>query len=161
MIRYIPGKTRIKTEFLKNITLGDILLGIACLAFAIVIMASNLFKIAGGDYRWYALLGWLAFSIALYLPVDDGLRLWSSVTLIIKFSAYPKKFSKKEKQNMSGSIKAKECKVSTTSGDASARYIECDYAVLNTFSGDINLTGKIKEKKARSFSGEINYCEIK
>ena len=98
MIRYIPGKTRIKTEFLKNITLGDILLGIACLAFAIVIMASNLFKIAGGDYRWYALLGWLAFSIALYLPVDDGLRLWSSVTLIIKFSAYPKKFSKKEKQ---------------------------------------------------------------
>lgn len=60
-----------------------------------------------------------------------------------------------------GNVKTKECKVSTTSGDASARYIECDYASLNTLSGDINLKGKIKEKKARSFSGSINYCEVK
>lgn len=60
-----------------------------------------------------------------------------------------------------GSLKAKECKISTTAGDARVRYIECDYATLNTFSGDFKLTGKIKEKKARSFSGEINYCEVK
>ena len=38
MIRYIPGKTRIKTEFFKNITLGDIILAIVCMIFAIVIM---------------------------------------------------------------------------------------------------------------------------
>ena len=39
MIRYIPGKTRVKTEFFKNITFGDIMLAIACLIFAIVIIA--------------------------------------------------------------------------------------------------------------------------
>ena len=94
MIRYIPGKTRIKTEFMKNITLGDILLAIICLIFAIVIIASNLFKIAGSDYRWYALLGWLAISISLYLPIDEGLRLWSSVTLVIRFWAFSKKYLK-------------------------------------------------------------------
>ncbi len=92
MIRYIPGKTRIKTEFFRNITFGDIILGIICLIFAIVIIASNLFKIGGVDYRWYALLAWFGISVVLYLPIDDGLRLWSSITLIIRFSAFPKKY---------------------------------------------------------------------
>lgn len=94
MIRYIPGKTRIKTEFFKNITLGDIFLAIVCLVFAIVIIASNLFTINGDDYRWYALIGWMAIAVSLYLPIDDGLRLWSSITLIIRFSAFPKKYIK-------------------------------------------------------------------
>ena len=58
MLRYIPGKTRVKTEFFKNITFGDIILAIICLVFAIIILASNLFKIGGGDYRMYALMGW-------------------------------------------------------------------------------------------------------
>ena len=98
MIRYIPGKTRIKTEFLKNITLGDIILGVVCLAFAIVIVASNIFKINGVDYRWYALMGWLAIAVSMYLPIDDGLRLWSSITLIIRFSAFSKKYFKGPKK---------------------------------------------------------------
>lgn len=94
MIRNIPGKTRIKTEFLKNITLGDIIIAIIVVIFAIVIVASNLFKINGSDYRWYALIGWLSIGVSLFLPIDQGLRLWSSVTLIIRFSAFPKKYIK-------------------------------------------------------------------
>lgn len=66
MIRYIPGKTRVKTEFFKNITFGDIILALLCVIFAVVIMASNLFRIGGVDYRWYALLGWLAISISFF-----------------------------------------------------------------------------------------------
>ena len=94
MLRYIPGKTRVKTEFFKNITFGDIMLAIICLVFAIIILASNLFKIGGGDYRMYALIGWVAITITMYLPIDEGLRLWSSITLIIRFSAYAKKYVK-------------------------------------------------------------------
>ena len=92
MIRYIPGKTRVKTEFLKNITFGDIILAIVCLAFAIVIVASNLFKIGGVDYRWYALIAWIAITVVMYLPIDEGLRLYSSIILIIRFAAFPKKY---------------------------------------------------------------------
>lgn len=92
MIRYIPGKTRVKTEFLKNITFGDIILAIICLAFAIVIIASNLFKIGGVDYRWYALIAWIAITVVMYLPIDEGLRLYSSIGLIIRFAAFPKKY---------------------------------------------------------------------
>ena len=92
MVRYIPGKTRVKTEFMKNITFGDIILAIICLVFAVVIVASNLFKIGGVDYRWYALLGWLAISVVFYLPIDQGLRLYNSIGLIIRFTAFPKKY---------------------------------------------------------------------
>jgi len=98
MIRYIPGKTRVKTEFFKGIGFGDIILAIVCLIFAIVIVASNLFKIGGVDYRWYALIAWAGISIAMFLPIDDGLRLWSSITLILRFSAFPKKYIKSGKQ---------------------------------------------------------------
>ena len=94
MIRYIPGKTRVKTEFFKGVSFGDIILAVICLIFAIVIMASNLFKIGGVDYRWYALFAWIGISVVLYLPIDDGLRLWSSITLIIRFSAFAKKYIK-------------------------------------------------------------------
>ena len=98
MIRYIPGKTRVKTEFLRGISFGDIILAIVCLIFAIVIIASNLFKIGGVDYRWYALFAWIGVSVVLYLPIDDGLRLWSSITLIIRFSAFSKKYIKSGKK---------------------------------------------------------------
>ncbi len=98
MRRYIPGKTRVRTEFFKNITFGDIILAIICGIFAVVIVASNLFKINGTDYRWYALLGWFAIAISLYLPIDDGLRMYSSVILIIRFMAYPKKYINGDKQ---------------------------------------------------------------
>ena len=97
MIRYIPGKTRIKTEFFKNITFGDIILAIVCLIFAVVVVASNLFKIGGIDYRWYALFAWIGISVSLFLPIDDGLRLWSTITLIIRFSAFPKKYIQNKK----------------------------------------------------------------
>ncbi len=98
MVRHIPGKTRIKTEFLKNITLGDIILAIVCLIFAIVIIASNLFRINGSDYRLYALVGWLAISVSLYIPIDEGVRLYSSIILIIRFMAFNKKYINKGKK---------------------------------------------------------------
>lgn len=97
MIRYIPGRTRVRTEFVRNVTFSDIILGIICIAFAIVIMASNLFVFEGGiDYRWYALIGWIMFTVVMYLPIDEGLRLYSSIVLIIRFAAFPKKYINSE-----------------------------------------------------------------
>jgi len=92
MIRYIPGKTRVKTEFMKNITFGDIILAVICLALSIVIIASNL------KFKWFILMGWLAVSVAMYLPIDEGLRLYSSIILIIRFSAFPTKYIKEGKK---------------------------------------------------------------
>lgn len=108
MIRYIPGKTRVKTEFMKNITFSDIILAIVCIIFAVVIVASNLFRIGGVDYRWYALLGWAAISVVFYLPIDQGLRLYSSIGLIIRFTAFPKKYIQINNRNNNSDEKKKK-----------------------------------------------------
>ena len=88
MIRYIPGKTRIKIEFAKNITLGDIIMFLVCLAGLGLILLSNLF----GNYKWWYAIAWIAFSISLFVPVDEGLRIYSSIGLILRFSAFRKKY---------------------------------------------------------------------
>lgn len=94
MIRYIPGKTRIKMEFAKNITLGDILMFFVCIAGLGLILLSNLF----GNYKWWYAIAWVAISISLFVPVDDGLRIYSSIGLILRFSAFKKKYiNSKEK----------------------------------------------------------------
>ncbi len=93
MIRYIPGKTRIKTEFFRNFGLMDILLAIVLAVFAIVIASSQrLFVFGGTDYRWWFVLGWIAISISMFLPIDDGLKMWNSIGLVIRFAAFPRKY---------------------------------------------------------------------
>ena len=88
MIRYIPGKTRIKVEFAKNITLGDIIVFMLCVVGLGMILLSNLF----GAYKWWYALGWVCLSISLFIPIDEGLRLYSSIGLLLRFSAFKKKY---------------------------------------------------------------------
>ena len=88
MIRYIPGKTRIKIEFAKNITLGDIIMFLFCIAGLGLILLSAGF----GQYKLWFAISWLVISIALFIPIDEGLRLYSSIGLLIRFTAFRKKY---------------------------------------------------------------------
>lgn len=93
MIRYIPGRTKIKTEFFRGVTIGDIILGIIGIAGGILIIASNLF---GSNAIWYT-ISWVAVIISMYLPVDESLRLYASLGLLFRFAAFKKNYSKNEK----------------------------------------------------------------
>ncbi len=94
MIRYIPSKTRIKVEFARNITLGDIIVIILCIAGLGTILLSNLF----GANKWWWAIGWIAFSISLFVPIEEGLRLYGSIGLLLRFAAFRKKYiNSKEK----------------------------------------------------------------
>ncbi len=88
MIRYIPGKTRIKIEFAKNITLGDIIMFLFCLAGLGLILLSAGF----GQYKLWFGIGWLVISIAMFIPIDEGLRLYGSIGLLLRFTAFRKKY---------------------------------------------------------------------
>ena len=88
MTRYIPGKTRVKIEFAKNITLGDIIMFIFCLAGLGLILLSQGF----GQYKLWIGLGWGIISISLFIPIDEGLRLYSSIGLLLRFTAFRKKY---------------------------------------------------------------------
>ena len=88
MVRYIPGKTRIKIEFAKNITLGDIIMFLFCIAGLGLILLSAGF----GQYKLWFALSWIVISISLFIPIDEGLRVYSSIGLILRFSAFRKKY---------------------------------------------------------------------
>ena len=88
MIRYIPGKTRIKVEFAKNITLGDIIMFIFCLAGLGLILLSQGF----GQYKLWFAIAWGAISVSMFIPIDEGLRLYSSIGLLLRFTAFRKKY---------------------------------------------------------------------
>ena len=88
MVRYIPGKTRIKIEFAKNITLGDIIMFVFCLAGLGLILLSAGF----GQYKLWFAVAWGAISISMFIPIDEGLRLYSSIGLLLRFTAFRKKY---------------------------------------------------------------------
>ncbi len=87
MLRYIPGRTRVKSEIAKGFTWGDLILLVIGLAGALIFVYTNL------PYKWYILIGWAVIIITLFLPMDDGLRLWSSIGLLFRFFAFRKKYA--------------------------------------------------------------------
>ena len=98
MLRYIPGKTRVKTEFFKGITFGDIIVAIVCLVFAIVIIARELLVSAlrqlaasknviiaadmwgkvKANFQYVALTLYMIFGYFIHIAVLPG---WAMTTL--------------------------------------------------------------------------------
>ena len=64
MLRYIPGRTRVKSEIAKGFTWGDLILLVIGLAGALIFVYTNL------PYKWYILIGWAVIIITLFLPMD-------------------------------------------------------------------------------------------
>lgn len=88
MQRFIPRKTKVKMQFLKNITLGDMILALIAIVGFILFISSNL------PYRIYIAIAWLALFISMWMPVADGIRLYLTIGLVFRFIALKKKFSK-------------------------------------------------------------------
>ena len=102
MMRYIPRKTKVKMEFFKGITLSDILVAAIGVAGGIGLAVSNL------PYNWYFALGWICLVAMLFLPIDDELRLYSSIGLLIRFVAFKKKYNKSDVDKKTGRLKIKD-----------------------------------------------------
>lgn len=88
MVRFIPRKTKVKMEFAKGITLGDILVAAVGVVGVILILLSTL------PYKIYLGLGWGVLIAMMFMPIDEGLRLYGSLGLLIRFIAFKKKYDK-------------------------------------------------------------------
>ena len=88
MQRFIPRKTKVKMQFFKNVTLGDLILAVVAIAIFIVLIQTNL------PFKWYIAIAWLALAVSMWMPVADGVRLYVSIGLLFRFMAFKKKFSK-------------------------------------------------------------------
>lgn len=88
-IRYIPKKTRVKTEFIRGITAGD-LIWLACGITAVFLLA-----FIGLGAIGYVLAGVVAVFVGLgILRSKDGERMYTKIWLWFKFLAYGKNYAK-------------------------------------------------------------------
>lgn len=95
-MRYIPRRTKVKMEFVRGITLGDIVLGVIGVGVLALILLST--GITSTLNKIYAGAVWVAFIVCLYVRVADGQALYTTLLLLIKFFAYRKHYSKENKR---------------------------------------------------------------
>ena len=89
---YIPRKTKVKMEFFRGITLGDIIL--ACIGLVVLLLLIFSEGITDIMMKIYLGTAWVAIIGSLFFRVADGLALYATLGLLLKFFAYKKKFSK-------------------------------------------------------------------
>lgn len=90
--RIIPKRTKIKLEFLKNFTLSDLIFVLIVAAGAIGLFTANF------TYNIYIGIAWVSFAIALFIQVDEGIRIYTFLGLVFRFFAYRKRFSAEKKR---------------------------------------------------------------
>ena len=84
-MRLIPGKTKVKIELFRGITLGDIIIGIVTLSLMALVLLSTL------PGRTYISVGVLAVGVMLVIRLDQNPN-YRLVLDLLKYIAFPKKF---------------------------------------------------------------------
>lgn len=96
-MRVIPRRTKVKMEFLKGITLGDIILAFIGVAVGLGLFLSNFPNNLG---IWLG-LAWVSIIISLYFKIADDLRLYQTLGYIIRFLSQRKRFAKEKLKKFS------------------------------------------------------------
>ena len=89
-MKIIPRKTKVRTEFLRGITLMDIIFGVIGVVVALALFFSNF---AGNLGLWFG-IAWVTIVVAMYFKVADDMRLYYTLGYILRFLAQRKKYSK-------------------------------------------------------------------
>lgn len=87
-MRVIPRRTKVKMEFVKGVTLSDIILGVIGVAGAL-----GLFLSKGLAYNFWFGLAWVTIIVSLFFKVADNLKLYETLGFIFRFFAQKKRFS--------------------------------------------------------------------
>lgn len=91
-MRLIPRKIKVKTEFFKNVTLGDIIIAFVSIGVAIALFTANF------EYHIWVAVGWLIITSSLFFPVADGIRFYYTLGYLFRFFAQKKKYIKDAKK---------------------------------------------------------------
>ena len=91
-MRIIPRKTKVRMEFFRGVTLGDIILGVIGLAGAILLFTSNFENNLG---IWFG-FAWVTIIVSLFFHVADDIRLYRTLGYILRFLAQRRRYSKEK-----------------------------------------------------------------
>ena len=98
MVRVIPRKTKVKSEFIKGVTGLDLLLGLIFIAVAIVLFLANF------DFHIWIAIAWLIVVISMFLKLADEERFYVTIVFLLRYSVQKKKFSKGDGEKKKSNI---------------------------------------------------------
>ena len=150
-MRYIPRRTKVKMEFFKGVTLGDLILGAIGLGVLFLILFSD--GIGSIMTKIYISAAWVALIVFLYLRIADGMAVYTTLLLLVKFFAYRKKYGKGKKK---GYVDIKELIPYSTVHDGFIDYEDYYAAVLEVRPIEFWLLNEEKQDSAiRSFANVL------
>ncbi len=88
MVRVIPRKTKVKSEFIRGVTGLDLILGLVFIAVAIVLFLANF------DFHVWIAIAWLIIALSMFLKLADEERFYVTIVFLLRYSVQKKKFSK-------------------------------------------------------------------
>lgn len=97
MVRIIPRKTKVKSEFIRGVTGLDLLLGLIFAVIAIILFLAN-FSL----HIWFA-IAWLIIAVSMFFKFTDDTRFYSTLVFLLRYSVQKKKFTKSTDEKKSKS----------------------------------------------------------
>ncbi len=98
MVRVIPRKTKVKSEFIRGVTGLDLLLGLVFIAIAIVLFLANF------EFHIWIAIAWLIIAISMFLKLADEERFYVTIVFLTRYSVQKKKFSKGDGEKKKSNI---------------------------------------------------------
>lgn len=88
MVRVIPRKTKVKSEFIRGITGLDIVLALIFIAVAIILFLANF------EFHVWIAIVWIIIAASMFFKLADDDRFYVTMIFLLRYSAQKKKFSK-------------------------------------------------------------------
>ncbi len=88
MVRVIPRKTKVRSEFVRGVTGLDLILGFIFAAIAILLFLAN-FEL----HIWIG-IAWCIIAVSMFLKLADDVRFYNTLIFLLRYSAQKKKFVK-------------------------------------------------------------------
>lgn len=100
MVRVIPRKTKVKSEFIRGVTGVDVILVIIFIAIAIILFLSN-FDVGGTNISPWIAIAWCIIAVSMFFKPADDTRFYNTIIFLMRYSVQKKKFVKgaDEKKN--------------------------------------------------------------
>ena len=88
MVRVIPRKTKVKSEFVRGVTGIDVVLALIFIAVAIILFMANF------EFHIWIAIVWIILSASMFFKLADDDRFYVTMLFLLRYSAQKKKFSK-------------------------------------------------------------------
>ncbi len=91
MVRVIPRKTKVRSEFIRGVTGIDVVLGVIFIAVAIILFLSN-FDVGGTNIGPWIGVAWSIIAVSMFFKPADDVRFYNTIVFLLRYSVQKKKF---------------------------------------------------------------------